>query len=88
MKMDTSPSMAKKYQEMLMERSGEERLAMGFSMSATCRTVIIQAIQRMYPRISPVELKKKLFMRYYGREFSPEQIKKIFKHFEDTTNIA
>ncbi|MCB1116115.1 MAG: hypothetical protein KDK71_06560 [Chlamydiia bacterium] len=82
MKSDTSPSMAKKFREMLMERSGEERMMMGCSMSRACRILVIQAIERKHPGISPLELRKKLFMRYYGKEFTQEQAKRFFSHLD------
>jgi len=41
---DTPPEAERKYREMLLQRSGADRLKMGCSMSATAREVVIASI--------------------------------------------
>ena len=60
---DTPPEIEKKVREMIMARSGEERLMMGSRMFDAAREMILAS----FPAgLSEVELKKRLFERVYG----------------------
>lgn len=61
---DTSPEVEKMYREMLMERSGEERLIMGALMFDAAREVVIASLPKDLPED---EFKRRLFERIYGR---------------------
>ncbi len=60
---DTSPEIEKLYREMLMARSGEERVIMGSLMFDAAREIIIASLPKDLP---PMEFKRRLFERIYG----------------------
>ena len=77
---DTSEIVSKKYRDMLMQRTPEERIAMTYSMFESGKEIIRSSIRDHYPEISDSEMKKELFLRFYGQDFSEKQRKKIIKH--------
>lgn len=79
---DTSKEMEEKYFELLMRRSGEERLKMGASMYDTAKEIVRSSILEESKNITPVELKKKIFLRFYGHEFTEVRRQKILKALE------
>jgi hypothetical protein len=76
---DTNPEIEKIFREMIMKKSGEERMMMGFSMFDSAREIVIASIKNENPDISEIELKKKLFLRFYGTDFTEEQKQKILE---------
>jgi len=54
----------------MMSKTGEQRLLMGFSMYDTARQIVRSAIYNSRPEITDDEMKKEIFLRFYGREFS------------------
>ena len=60
---DTSPEVEKLYREMLMARSGEERMLMGALMFDAAREMVIASLPKDLP---PMEFKRRLFERIYG----------------------
>ena len=60
---DTLPEIETKVREMMMARSGAERLIMGASMFDAARAIVIAS----FPKdLSEAELKRRLFERIYG----------------------
>lgn len=51
---DTSPEVERTFREMLLERSGEERLKMGCSMRATAQALVMASVLEKDPHASPV----------------------------------
>ena len=74
---DTSKKMEEKYFKLLMQRSGEERLKMGASMYATAKEIVKSSILEDDKDITAFELKKKIFLRFYGHEFNADRVRKI-----------
>ncbi len=74
---DTSPEVMERYRAMLLARSGEERLKMGFSMNATARALIRESVLARDPQASPATLCRAMFLRLYGPEFNTEQRERI-----------
>ncbi len=74
---DTSEEMEKRYRAMLMERSGEERLKMGCSMFDAAKEIVRSSILNENPGLTESELKEKIFLRFYGLDFSESQKQKI-----------
>ena len=74
---DTSPEMEKRYHDMLMRRTGLERLKMGSSMYDAARAVVRSSILNESPGLAEGELKEKIFLRFYGLDFSETQKRKI-----------
>jgi hypothetical protein len=60
---DTSAEIEKKVREMMMARSGAERLAMGSSMFDAARKVVLASLPRDLP---DDQIKRLLFERIYG----------------------
>ena len=83
---DTLPEMDARYQDMLMQRSGEERLVMGCAMRETARTLIEASIREQDPQATPEAVRKGLFLRFYGHEFDADSRRKILAAIESTTH--
>jgi len=60
---DTPPEIEKKIHEMMMARSGAERLIMGSSMFDAARSIVLASLPKDLP---DEELKRRLFERIYG----------------------
>jgi len=74
---DTSEEMEKRYHAMLMQLSGEERLKMGCSMYDAARAIVRSSILNENPGLTEGELKERIFLRFYGLDFSESQKQKI-----------
>lgn len=74
---DTKASVEVLFQKMMMEKSGQERMKMGFSMFDFARKQVIASIQRKNPNIDIKDLKRELFLRFYGQDLSSEEQEKI-----------
>lgn len=72
---DTSDAIEEKFRDMMMKRTGEERLKMGCSMHATARALVKASISEK----DPIALKQALFLHFYGDEFEPKERKKILR---------
>jgi hypothetical protein len=62
---DTSPEIEQKFREIILARSGAERMLMGVSMYETARAFVLASLPKNLP---PDELKRRLFKRIYGQE--------------------
>jgi hypothetical protein len=76
---DTPAHVDRMYRNMLLARSGEERLRMGFSMYATARAFVLAAIREREPAASPARVREGLFVRFYGHEFGAEERERILR---------
>lgn len=76
---DTHKSIQLRFERMMADRVPMERLRMGSSMFDTAKTIVRDSIVAQHPGISSQELKKEIFLRFYGQEFNKVQIKKISK---------
>jgi hypothetical protein len=83
---DTPPEMDARYQDMLMQRSGEERLMMGCAMRETARTLIEASIREQDPQVTPETVRKGLFLRFYGHEFDADSREKILTAIESASH--
>jgi hypothetical protein len=61
---DTTPEVENKMREMMMARTGAERLMMVASMSEAARSIVVASLPK---DLSPDELKRRLFERIYGK---------------------
>lgn len=82
---DTPPEMEARYRDMLMQRSGEERLIMGCAMRDTARTLVEASIREQYPQATPETIRKRLFLRFYGHEFDAASRARILAAIETAT---
>ena len=83
---DTPPEMDARYQDMLMQRSGEERLMMGCAMRETARTLVEASIREQDPQATLETVRKGLFLRFYGHEFDADSRTKILAAIESATH--
>ena len=60
---DTEPQVARKFYEMIMSLSGEERFMMGIRSFDAARTIVLASLREDLPEH---ELKRRLFERIYG----------------------
>lgn len=74
---DTPAAVERKFRQMLLKRSGAERLKMGCSMYATARALAKAALLQEHPNANPAELKRLLFLLFYGIDFEPEERNRI-----------
>ena len=74
---DTTPEVEALFRSMLLQRSGEERLRMACSMFDTAKALASASIRETQPDISDTDLRRALFLRFYGHEFSPAQRDRI-----------
>ena len=72
-------SMEEKFRNLLMSLSGEERLIMGCSMFDASKQIVISSLKDRFKDLSAGDLKKEIFLRFYGHEFDEGQKKKILK---------
>jgi hypothetical protein len=79
---DTSVAMEDKYRDLLLKRSGEDRLKMGCSMHATAQALVRASALHADPAASPSSLKKVLFLRFYGQDFDIAKRKRILRALE------
>jgi hypothetical protein len=76
---DTPPDVERKYRELLLERSGADRLKMGCSMFATARALAVAAVREEEPTASPGRVRAQLFLRLYRDDFSEDERQRIVR---------
>ena len=62
------------YRKLMAEKTGEERMLMGFSMFDFSSRILLSSIRN---NTTPEKLKEAIFLRLYGNDFDSEQQKKI-----------
>jgi len=67
---DTHPEIAVMFRKLMMEKSGEQRLIMGCSMYDDAKQIVRDSIYNTHPGITEEQMKKEIFIRFYGHEFS------------------
>lgn len=77
---DTSPKIAKKMGELIQKKTPEERLKMGCSMYDFSKRLITHSILEERPGLSTAELRRELFLKFYGNDFNPKQRQEILEH--------
>jgi hypothetical protein len=76
---DTSEATERRYRDMLLKRSGVERLKMGCSMHSMAQAQVRASAQAADPSGSTASLKKILFLRFYGQDFEGVTRKRILR---------
>ena len=61
------------------KKSGEERLMMGFSMFETAKKLVISSLFSKSNKLSHANLRKAIFLRFYGNDLSPDMKKKVLR---------
>lgn len=78
---DTHPEMAAQFRNLMKAKSNEQRLLMGCSMFDTAKQIAQSAVYSRRPSITPEEMRKEIFLRFYGLDFSQADREKIFSSF-------
>jgi hypothetical protein len=74
---DTPPEVEARYRAMLMQRTGAERLIMGCAMRDTARAFVEASLREQNPQATVADIRKGLFLRFYGHEFNAPTRDKI-----------
>ena len=74
---DTHPEVAIRFRDLMMSKSGQQRLLMGCSMYDTAKQIVRSAIYNSRPEITDEEMKKEIFLRFYGKEFRRDDREKF-----------
>ena len=74
---DTDFVIEERFREMMMRKSGEERMLMGFSMYETAKQFVVSSIKNNNPNISLSELRQEIFLRFYGNDFNKIDREKV-----------
>jgi hypothetical protein len=69
---DTPPYIEKLHREMLLRRSGPERLAMGCRMFDAARHLMRASLGDPEGRDNSPEMRVRLFLRTYAQDFDPQ----------------
>jgi len=75
---DTTPAIEKKLNQIYFDKSGEERLLIALKMFETARDIVLSSLPGS---LSNKELRKELFLRFYGNEFDENYKEKIIQRF-------
>jgi hypothetical protein len=81
---DTYPDITIRFQNLMMHKSGEQRLLMGCSMYDSARQIVRSAVYNKHPQITAGQMKKEIFIRFYGLEFNKVDREKIFSVLESS----
>jgi len=80
--LDTHESIQKRFFQMMMSKSPVDRLRMGCSMFDSAKQIVRSSILERNPDGSPLEIRKEMFLRFYGQDFQPDQKIKILDAFK------
>lgn len=76
---DTHPEIEERFFKMIMEKSGEERLKMGFEMNVMARRLATASILQNTPQFSEEDVKLAIFDRFYGSDLPSEVKQKVIE---------
>ena len=74
---DTDPKIEARFNEMMMRKSGQERLKMGFAMFNMARKQVVASLKMDKSGDNREDIKREIFLRFYGGDFSHEEQAKI-----------
>lgn len=83
---DTPPEVETRYRAMLMQRTGAERLIMGCAMRDTAKAFVEASLREQDPQATEVDIRKGLFLRFYGHEFDAPTRDKILAAIEQAAS--
>ena len=74
---DTSDKVWRHYVQLMMQKTGEERLLMGCSMFDTAKEIVKSSLLAKSVNLDPQDLKRNIFLRFYGHEYNETQLNNI-----------
>ena len=75
---DTVPEIENKLNQIYLSKSGEERLLIALQMFETARKIVMSSLPE---NVSEEELRKELFLRFYGNDFDESLKEEILSKF-------
>ncbi|MDQ3031311.1 MAG: hypothetical protein M3Y87_02765 [Myxococcota bacterium] len=82
---DTPADVEARYRAMLAALSPEERLRMGARMVTTSRALVRASIvAELGPGATHREIRRRMLLRFYGRELAPEVAETVLRRISDT----
>jgi hypothetical protein len=79
---DTSQEVNARFREMLMKKSGQERLQMGFSMYDLARDQVIASLQAKGSEDGR-KMREEIFLRFYRQDFPQHVREKIVTYLKE-----
>ena len=80
---DTPSEIEQRFHDMMLARSGEDRLKMGCSMHTMAQALVRAYGEDKDTPLAPNALRRMMFLRFYGHEFNSETSKKILMSLEN-----
>jgi hypothetical protein len=80
---DTHPDIAIRFRDLMMSKTGEQRLLIGCSMYDTARQIVRSSIYNERPEISEEEMNKEIFLRFYSKDFSRADREKFLSALQE-----
>ena len=78
---DTPKEVEDRFKKLIMDQSPARRLAMASDMFDTARALVRAGIlDEAGGEMEPEELREKIFLRFYGKDFTDSEKKKIVEH--------
>lgn len=74
---DTTQEIANKQIEIFLSKTPKERITIGMNMLEMGRIIVESSIKNKYPNLSELDLKIKVFERYYDTIFEDKELQKI-----------
>jgi len=74
---DTNSDADTQFKNLMMSKSGEQRLLMGCSMFDAAKKIVLSSICNRRPGISDVEIRREIFLRFYGPDFNETDRDKV-----------
>ncbi|MDT8301173.1 MAG: hypothetical protein RQ760_06775 [Sedimentisphaerales bacterium] len=74
---DTHPEITVRFRNLMMSKTGHERLLMGCSMYDTAKEIVRSYIYNEHPGIKDADVRREIFLRFYGQEFSRTEREKL-----------
>jgi hypothetical protein len=78
---DTPPELSRRLNEKYLRLTPDERIEMATSMFECAKEIVISSITNENPEISVAELKRELFRRLYGADYSEREQHRIIETF-------
>ena len=74
---DTAPEIRDMMDKIYKNKSGEEKVLIALSMFETARKIVLSSLP---PNLSEKEIRKELFLRFYGNDFNEKERDKIISN--------
>ena len=80
--------MEKVFRDLLLARSGEERMKMGFSMTGMAKRQVAASVLESDPGASPDRIRVEVFFRFHEGDFSAREIAEMMGKLKNKTGFG